>query len=204
MSGRRRPIAGDLSGLPVAGFGSHSLWFWGAAGFMTIEGTAFALAAALYLYLMAAAPQWPLDGPPPDLIWGTALTVLLLASLWPAWRLSHAARRRDLPATRYWAIVVTVLNLAALVLRGFEFPHLNTRWDHDAYGSVTWALMLLHTLHMVTDFIDTALLTVFLFTHEVATERFSDVDDDAVYWAFVVLTWLPFYALVYWAPRWVP
>jgi len=30
------------------------------------------------------------------------------------------------------------------------------------------------------------------------------VDDDAVYWAFVVLTWLPFYALVYWAPRWVP
>src|SRR5690606_33084714 len=148
--------------------------------------------------------QWPLDGPPPDLTWGTALTVLLLASLWPAWRLSHAARRRDLPATRYWAIVVTVLNLAALVLRGFEFPLLNTRWAHDPSGSGTRAPVLLHALHMVTDFIDPALLTGYPFAHEVAAERFSDVDDDAVCWAFVVLAWLPFYALVYWAARWVP
>ncbi len=27
------------------------------------------------------------------------------------------------------------------------------------------------------------------------------MDDDSVYWAFVVLTWLPIYALIYWAPR---
>ena len=89
-----------------------------------------------------------------------------------------------------------------MVLRGFEFPHLNARWDYDAYGSVVWALMLLHTLHLITDFIDTAMLVVFLFTHPLCDERYSDADDDCVYWTFVVVSWLPIYLLVYWAPRW--
>ena len=40
--------------------------------------------------------------------------------------------------------------------------------------------------------------------HDADYERFSDMDDDSVYWAFVVLTWLPIYLLVYWAPRWAP
>jgi heme/copper-type cytochrome/quinol oxidase subunit 3 len=203
MSVRPR-IVGDLAGLPTVGFRMHGLWGWGAMGFMTIESAGFALAAAAYLYLMALAPQWPLESRPPDLTWGTAQTVLLLASLVPTAVLSRAARRRDHPAPRRWAVIVALLNALSLVIRAFEFPHLNTRWDLDAYGSATWALMLLHTLHLVTDFIDTALLTVFLFTHGVCDERFADTDDDAVYWTYVVLSWLPIYALVYWAPRWVP
>jgi heme/copper-type cytochrome/quinol oxidase subunit 3 len=197
-------IVGDLTGVPTAGFRSHGLWTWGALGFMTIETAGFGLACAAYLYIMTAAPQWPLANRPPDLIWGTTLTLLLLASLGPTALLSRASRRRDLGQTRRWAVIVAVLNALALVIRALEFPHLNTRWDHDAYGSATWALMLLHTVHLITDFVDTAFLTVFLFTHDVDSERFSDVDDDAVYWAFVVLTWLPIYALVYWAPRLVP
>ena len=55
----------------------------------------------------------------------------------------------------------------ALVIRAFEFAHLNTRWDQDAYGSVAWTLMLLHTTHLITDFVDTVFLAVFLFTHRV-------------------------------------
>jgi heme/copper-type cytochrome/quinol oxidase subunit 3 len=201
----RPRIVGDLAGVPTSGFRSHGLWFWGALGFMTIESAGFALAMATYLYLMALAPQWPLQSHPPDLTWGTALTILLLVSLVPTAILSRAARRRDAAATRFWTIVVTILNALALVLRGFEFPHLNTRWDLDAYGSATWALMLLHTVHLVTDFIDTAGLAAFLFMgREISDERFSDTDDDAIYWAYVVVSWLPIYALVYWAPRWVP
>ena len=55
----------------------------------------------------------------------------------------------------------------------------------------------------LTDFIDTGFLTLFTFTHPLDDERFSDVDDDCIYWAFVVACWLPIYVLVYWAPRWV-
>ena len=31
--------------------------------------------------------------------------------------------------------------------------------------------------------------------------RFGDVQDNAMYWNFVVLTWLPIYACLYWVPR---
>ncbi len=195
---------GDLSRLPAAGFRSHGLWYWAGLAFMLMEGAAFALAAAAYLYLMNGASRWPLSDRPPDLGWGTAQTLLLLASLPPTVVMCRAARRRQLDPTRFWAVVVFVMNALALVIRGFEFAHLNTHVDQDAYGSATWALMLLHTTHLVTDFVDTLFVTVFLFTHSVDTERFSDVDDDGVYWTFVVLAWFPLYLLVYWAPRWLP
>jgi heme/copper-type cytochrome/quinol oxidase subunit 3 len=198
------PIVGDLSRLPTAGFRSHGLWFWAGLGFMVIEGTGFALAVAAYLYLMNGAPQWPLADVAPDLLWGTAFTVLLLLSLIPNALVSRAARSRDLAKTRLWTTVMALAAMLALILRAFEFPHLNTRWDQDAYGSIVWALMLLHTTHVVTDFYDTVFLAIFQFTHPVDTERFSDTDDNAGYWAFVVMTWLPIYLLVYWAPRWLP
>jgi cytochrome c oxidase subunit III len=195
-----RPL--DLSTLPATGFRSHGLWFWAGMAFMLMEGAGFALAGAAYLYLMNSADQWPLDGRAPTLFWGSLQALLLVASLVPNELVSRAARKRDLAGVQRWALVMTALGVAALAVRAFEFPHLNARWDFDAYGSVVWALMLLHTLHIVTDFIDTAILTTFLHTHPVEDERFSDTDDNATYWAFVVLTWLPIYLLVYWAPRW--
>jgi heme/copper-type cytochrome/quinol oxidase subunit 3 len=201
MSGK---VIGDLSDLPTSGFRHHGLWFWAGAGFMLIEGTGFALAMAAYLYLMNSAGQWPLAGVAPDLLWGTANTAFLAASLVPNVFASRAARKRDLSATRFWTLVMAAVGVGTLVLRGFEFPHLNTRWDQDAYGSVVWALILMHTVHLITDFIDTAFLAVFLHTHPVDSERFSDTDDNAGYWAFIVLWWLPLYALIYWAPRWAP
>lgn len=203
-AGASERVVGDLSRLPAAGFRTHGLWFWAAMAFMFMEGAAFALAGAAYLYLMNGASQWPLSGKPPDLLWGSLQTALLLASLPPTVVMCRAARLRQLQPTRVWAVVVFAMNTIALVMRGFEFTHLNTHVDTDAYGSITWTLLLLHTLHLVTDFVDTLFVTLFLFTHQVDTERFSDVDDDGIYWIYVVLVWIPLYLLIYWAPRWVP
>lgn len=197
----RARVVGDLSVLPPVGFRSHSLWGWAVMAFMIMEGMGFALAGGAYLYLMSNAGQWPLDGKPPDLLWGTLLTVLLVASLAPNYVMSRVSRKRQTGPTKMWATVLLILNTIALAIRGVEFAHLNVRWDQDAFGSITWALMLLHTTHLVTDFVDTFFLVVVLFTHPIDTERFSDVDDDAVYWAFVVFAWIPLYLLVYWAPR---
>jgi cytochrome c oxidase subunit 3 len=199
-----RVVARNLSELPAAGFRTHGLWFWATLGFMVIEGAGFALALAAYIYLMNGARQWPLDGRAPDLLWGTAQTLVMVGSLIPTVILSRAARRREVGPTQVWAAVLFVLNTLVLVIRGFEFAHLNARWDYDAYGSIVWALMWLHTVHLVTDFVGTAALTVILFVKSIDTERFSDVDDDCVYWGFVVAFWLPIYLLIYWAPRWAP
>jgi heme/copper-type cytochrome/quinol oxidase subunit 3 len=82
-----------------------------------------------------------------------------------------------------------------------EFTSLNTRWDSQAYGSVVWMLMALHTIHLVTDAYDSTVLTVLMFTGPLEGKRFVDVSENAMYWYFVVLSWLPIYAVIYWAPR---
>src|SRR5882757_5917467 len=73
----------DLTKLPPHGLGTASLTWWGTLAFMLIEGTGFALSIVVYLYLMSLAPRWPLDASPPDLLPGTILTALLVASLLP-------------------------------------------------------------------------------------------------------------------------
>ncbi|MBV8913228.1 MAG: hypothetical protein JOZ05_09345, partial [Acetobacteraceae bacterium] len=45
----------DVSGLPLHGIGPESVTWWGALGFMLIEGTGFALVIAVYLYLRSLA-----------------------------------------------------------------------------------------------------------------------------------------------------
>ena len=83
----------------------------------------------------------------------------------------------------------------------YEFAHLNVTWDRDAYGSIVWLLLGLHTTHIVTDFLDSGVLTVLMFTGPIEEQRFVDVEENAVYWYFVVLAWLPIYGVIYWAPR---
>ena len=94
MSSPGGPKPFDLSTLPAAGFRSHGLWFWAGMAFMLMEGVAFALAGATYLYLMNGAAQWPLADRPPDLAWGTLQTWLAEEEPFRHWRqlVSYAMR----------------------------------------------------------------------------------------------------------------
>ena len=96
---------------------------------------------------------------------------------------------------------MSLIGLVLLILRGFELAHLNVRWSDDAYASALWMLMVLHASHVLTDLGDTLVILVWLCTHEVGENQYSDVVDNAAYWDFVILTWLPIYLLVYWSPR---
>jgi heme/copper-type cytochrome/quinol oxidase subunit 3 len=195
---------GDLSGLPESASGPRHLVWWGNIGFMLIEGTGFLLAAGVYLYLASQTPHWPPAGDAlPGLVWSGIFTVGLLASEIPNLWLLRRAQARDVWAVRYGTALMTILGIALAVARWFELQHLGVRWDHDAYGSALWMLMVLHTTHVVTDLGDTAVLSAWLFTHEVGDDQFADVGDNANYWSFVVLAWLPIYLLAYWVPRWM-
>jgi cytochrome c oxidase subunit III len=99
-------------------------------------------------------------------------------------------------------VIMSVFGIFPLILRVFEFRALNVLWDSNAYGSIVWTLLGLHTLHIATDLADTLVLAALMFTrHGHMTRRFSDVNDNAVYWDFVVVSWLPIYGLIYWFPR---
>ena len=198
----RTRVVGDLSGLPTSAFGLRSIVFWGTVGFMVVEGAAFLLAAGAYLYLRVHSATWPPEPfLPPSLLYGTLFTLVMLASEIPNRWLARKAHDRDEPAVKLGMLMIVAAGVILCVLRAFEFTSLNVRWDQNAYGSATWLLMLLHTVHVVTDLGDSIVLLVFLFTHAVRDEEFSEVNDNCAYWSFVVWTWVPIYLLVYWAPR---
>jgi len=75
------------------------------------------------------------------------------------------------------------------------------RWDTNAYGSVTWTLLGFHTVHVLTDLLDTIVLAAIMIAGPVDEHRFVDVSENAFYYYFVVLSWLPIYAVLYLAPR---
>ena len=195
-------VVADLSRLPLHGLGSASVTWWGTMAFMLIEGTGFALVIAIYFYLMSLAPIWPIDANPPDLLPGTLVTVILLVSVIPNSLTSRWARQQDLRKVRIGMVIMSAFGIAPVIVRAFEFRALNVSWDSNAYGSIVWIMLGLHTTHIVNDLVDTLVLAALVFTrHGRNLRRFGDVEDNAMYWNFVVATWLPLYACIYWVAR---
>jgi cytochrome c oxidase subunit 3 len=199
-----RPTEGqviDARELPSYAYGHRSLMWWGTFGMIAIEGTVFALACMVYFYVRTRVDEWPPDALPPELIWGTANTVLMLLSCIPnAWT-KRAAEAEDLRKVRIGIWICVAFGVGFVALRVFEYTALNVRWDTNAYGSAVWMLLSLHTLHVVTDFWDTTVLAVLMMHDKIEGKRFVDVSENGMYWYFVVLAWLPIYAIIYFGAR---
>ena len=193
----------DIAALPTYKFGPSSLTWWGIIGYMLIEGAAFALAFAAYFVLMGHEQGWPPEGrQAPDILAGTLFTLLILLSEIPNTAIKKAAVSGDVPAIRRLMPVMVAVGAALLVIRAFEFNSLNCRWTDNAYASIIWALLLLHTAHILTDWLDTLVLWALIRT-PLAYEgrRQVDVDENALYWRYVWLLWIPIYLMIYWVPR---
>jgi heme/copper-type cytochrome/quinol oxidase subunit 3 len=196
-----RRVAIDVASIPTHAFGHRSVMWWATMCMVAIEGTVFALVIMSYLYLKGRVPHWPPGTPVPGLFWGTLNTVILVASILPNLWARRAAERFDLGGVRLWMAVALAFALAFNIVRFVEFTTLNVRWDANAYGSVTWALLGFHTTHVLTDFLDSTVLAAVMFCGRLDEQRFVDVSENAMYWNFVVLSWLPIYAVIYLAPR---
>jgi cytochrome c oxidase subunit I+III len=66
---------------------------------------------------------------------------------------------------------------------------------------VVWTILGLHTVHLLTDWYDTAVLLVLLYKGPIDGKTFMDVSENAEYWYFVVIAWVPIYFVLYFAPR---
>jgi len=200
-----RPVrfTDDVADLPSHKFGPSSLTWWGIIGFMVVEGSAFALAFAAYFFLMGHEQGWPPEArKAPDLLAGTLFTILILLSEIPNTAIKKAVHEKDIPTVRRLMGVMVAICVVLPIIRGFEFNSLNVRWTDDAYGSIIWALLLLHTSHILTDWFDTVVLFALMRTN-LAWEgrRQVDTDENCLYWRYVWLLWIPIYLMIYWVPR---
>jgi cytochrome c oxidase subunit III len=197
----RRGDALDVADLPTYGFSHRSLMWWGTAGMIAIEGVAFAFMIVVYFYLRAVADTWPAAGGPPGLLWGTLNLGIILASTLPNVYTDKAAIDHDLRKVRIGLTLCSIFGLVLCAVRTLEFTTLNVRWDDSAYGSAVWMLLGLHTFNLVTDVADTLVLTVLMFKGPLEGKRFVDVAENSGYWDFIVLSWVPIYAVLYWGAR---
>jgi heme/copper-type cytochrome/quinol oxidase subunit 3 len=196
-------VALDVSPLPTYAFGHRSVLWWATISMIAIEGMAFALVITSYLFLKGRMPHWPDGVPEPGLLWGTVNVAIMVISLVPNELTKRAAERFDRPAVKLWIALSAAMAIAFTAVRFLEFSTLNVRWDTNAYGSVTWTLLGFHTVHVLTDVMDTIVLAAIMFIGPVDEHRFVDVSENAFYFYFVVLSWLPIYAVLYLAPRFV-
>jgi cytochrome c oxidase subunit 3 len=194
---------GDLAELDTHGHGNRSLTWWGMMGMIAIEGTAFVLAIATYFYLANQSREWPPNHLLPDPLPGTLFTVLTVLSLVPNIWLQRMAEAERIEPVRIGLLVMSLVGIVLVIIRYFEFPALLVTWDQSAYGSIMVTLLGLHTVHVVTDLIDTLVLTALMMTSHGKGRRFVDVAENAIYWNFVVITWIPIYLVLYFAAKWL-
>ncbi|TIS46240.1 cytochrome c oxidase subunit 3 [Mesorhizobium sp.] len=194
-------IVMDVSGLPTYAFGSRVTPWWGTFSFCLLEGTGFALGIGGYLYLAVTNDHWTKDAVPLNLVWSALFTLILVVSALPNLLIKRAAMRESLRSVRLLLLVMSLVGLVLIGLRIMEFSTLPVGWSDNAYGSFVWLLLGLHGVHVLTDVADTLVLAVLMFTRHGTGKRFSDAEDNAFYWYFVVFSWLPLYAVLYWLPR---
>jgi heme/copper-type cytochrome/quinol oxidase subunit 3 len=194
------PPAIDVSDLPTTAPGSRTPLWWGVVGMITIESTIFAMLAVTYFYLRGGASVWPPADVAPNLLLRGVELGILLASAVPMIAVELAVKRRSLAGMRLWLGIATLLGLAFVALRFYQFHAMTFRWNSHAYGSIVWTILGMHTTHSIAASVENIVFMVLLFVGPLEERHLLDLRLNALYWYFVVLAWVPLFAILYLDP----
>ena len=202
----RRRGDSTCADLPSFGFGTRSLMWWGTLGLMAIEGTVFALAIMMYFYLRSQRRAWPMrTRRRPTCCWGTLNTLdparePACRTSWPSARPSGSTAR----GVQLWLVVcLAVRRRVPRRARRSSSPRSTCAGTPTPTARSSGCCSACTRRTSSPTPVDTAVLAVLFFTGPLEGKRFVDVSENALYWYFVVLSWLPIYAVIYWAPRWM-
>jgi cytochrome c oxidase subunit 3 len=195
----------DVSHLPRHAFGARAPTWWGTVLLIAIEGTMMGLLLVSYFYLRGNFQVWP-PSAMGDRVFRLALVQagMLALSLVPVVLASAAAKRGQVPRARGLLLAGTLMGAAMLVLRAIEIGALPFRWDANAYGSIFWMILILHSTHVLSGVAENAVLLAVLWVGPVEEKHLGDVEISAALWAFVVLEWVAAAIILYAEPILLP
>ncbi|HVL66507.1 MAG TPA: cytochrome c oxidase subunit 3 [Vicinamibacterales bacterium] len=178
-----------------------SLW-WGMVLLLVIEATVFGTLVASYFYLRLGTPEWPPPGvEPPKLLLPTLNTLVLLASSVPMYLADTGMAQGRQRRLLWGAAGAITLAVVFLVLKVIEYSDVPYRWDDHAYGSIVWLIIGFHSAHVASVVLKTIVVWILGYRGYFTRDRVLGVQINGLYWHFVVLVWLPLYAVLYWSPR---
>lgn len=182
---KRRTV--EVGHLPEYAFGARDPMWWAMVLLIAIEGTMLVLLAISYYYVQGRISPWPPSPMPRDLAWlATAELAILALSVVPMEIARHGAVEGSVRKMRWGLVVTVVLGLALGALRWAMFDQLPFRWDANAYASVVWTLLGLHTLHGLTGLYENALFVWLMFHGPIEQKHRVDIDVNCFLWYFVV------------------
>lgn len=189
----------DVSGLPSYAFGRRDPRWLAVMLLMAIEGSVFGLMIFAYFYARTGLQVWPPTGPGSRELWlGAAVLGTLAASAATTHLINLAAYKADLKSAARWLLITTCLSLLALLLRAVELAGLPFRWDSNVFGSLFWGALSLHTMHLLAGAVENGLFLALLYKGPIEKKHLVDLEINGLYWYFVVLSWIPLYAIFYW------
>jgi cytochrome c oxidase subunit III len=200
----------DVSDLPHDTLDHRSPIWWGNLGLLMIETTMFAILVGAYFYLRLNFEQWPPPQvnyfpptfrPVPDLRAPLVNLLVILASCAPMIWADLSALHRNRRGVDLGLVGCIVLGLAAIGLRWPEFHALKFSWDDNAYGSITWMILGMHLTHLIVGTCENALMLGWVVTHGLDDKHARDIRVSAVYWYWIVATWVLLFAIVFVGPR---
>lgn len=192
----------DVAGLPEYSISSKAPLWWGQVLLCAIEGSMFCMLIAIYFYLRMGVDVWPPPGDRlPDATLSTvALAPLLLSAIASYWA-TEAAKKNSRSGMIGGLALNLILAGLFLALRYTMWRDLNFNWAADAYGTVVWTILFLHTFDVVADLLMTVVLLIIVAMGRHGPKQRLGVHVDSVVWYFLVAIWLPLYAVLIWGTR---
>jgi cytochrome c oxidase subunit I+III len=193
----------DATTVPESAFSFHAPRWWGSRLMILIEAIALTSVAFAYFYIRTNSDSWPRSGTSlPDLrLPSFGLLVICLGSA-PFWNAARLARRQARPRLiAGWLALGVLFGVSAIVLRGFDFAALHTRFNSNEYGAITWTILTVHLAHLLAAAFESSLVAVMLFAAPEERAPYGDVTAMAMYWYLIAFSWIAFYAIVFISPR---
>lgn len=177
------------------------IW-WGIIGLILIELSVVSAFSVSYFYLQMMNDVWPPQGvKPPNLTIPTANLLLLLTSCGTMYLAGRAVDNDKIKLFVFYTAASVALACTVLWLRWHQFDNFTVSWNEHVYGSLLWTITGFHFLHVVSAAIGTAVIALLGMMGFFTKERQLGVVVDTMYWNFVAVAWIPFYFVLYWAPR---
>jgi cytochrome c oxidase subunit III len=126
---------------------------------------------------------------------------MLVGSVLPAWLGLRALTRGGAGGLRIGLPIGLLLVAGYLVLKALEYGRRGVPWDAHAYGSLDWTMAGYAGLHVLSVLLGGSVVFALTLRGHFSRERYTGVQALVLYWAFVVVGSLFFYALQYLAPR---
>jgi len=176
--------------VPVRGEGRPTPW-WGMVCLIMTEATIFAGLIGSYFFLRAASKQWPPPGiEEPKLTLSIIMSFVLWGSSLPMLFAERGIKRGNQRALRLGLMMAWIMGAAFLGYSMKDFSDLKFRWGENAYSSIYYTTVGLHTFHVFVGLVMSAVVQIKAWLGKFSEERHVTVQVYAMYWHFVDAVWL--------------